>query len=995
MARMKGSDSRIQLGGERRQVTAVFYDIVGSTELLLSNDPEKYLRSIASLHNSSEDIIRRHGGNLSRRLGDGGCGYFGYPAQVEDAAEMAVQAALELIEMATRQSHRPRTVPFKLRVGVATSVVVLSSDGKDIVGTAPILAARLQAEAQPDTVLVAEATYQLTRNRFDYTFLRDAALKGFSEPSALWQPLARSPGSLRDRSNPARGAPMGGREKELARLTIEWNAASSGAGRSVAVTGEAGIGKSRLVAELRRSLGRENDADILLQCDARMTGEPMQPLIGFLEASVGKDVLQRGNAPQLREALHGIGLPVDERAARAIATFTGGDSRRKAGNIQVADLSGEAFRKDVIRAAVQILCAGEAAKLIVIEDVHWADSMTLTMLEHLVSHARHRPVLVVQTSRGPTAVAAAESLPLQGLGTAAMKSLVASVWGGAPPAGLVSFILQQCDGLPLYAKELALLLRSRHSVAPAAASWTKLLVEEGVSSLNDLLAVKLAKVGSARRVAQLASVIGREFSVSLLNRLLDGAAAASLEADLAALVAHGVIEQGATSNDAFQFRHVLQHEATYGSLLRTDRRRFHKRIAQLLSEEDVPSVPPAVAAWQCAEAGLHLQAAQFAMKAAEACVLRSAMREARQSLDLCAREIAAMRRHVDRRPFLLDLLQLQGVVATALEGEGSQLARRTYARAISLLKRDGSANREERLPLYWGWWFTAPNISLQQSRARVLVSDMEGARDPETRLQAYHCGWATSFHAGHHDYCLDCVGKGIALYDAERALRNRAFYGGHDAKVCGLGESALSYLLTDAHEPSEAAIRQCLEWADRTEHVGSMVHALYYGIVLRRCQQRYEDVHSLGERMLALADENGLVASQARANMYCGWAEAMASSPERGAARFEEGLRLQKLTGTDDNLSIHSDMHSEILERMGDPGAAVVPIENAIALGRKSGQWFWLAELYRRRAHLRLALGDAPARARRDLRYALQSAETQGAEWLAKRAGHDLRHHFG
>ncbi|OCP05254.1 MULTISPECIES: AAA family ATPase [unclassified Ensifer] len=992
---MKGSDTQFQLGGERRQVTALFYDIVGSTELLLSSDPEKYLHSIANLHNSSEDIIRRCGGNLNRRLGDGGCGYFGYPEQIEDAAERAVQAALELVQMANRHSRRARTVPFQLRIGVATSVVVLSSDGNDIVGTAPILASRLQAEAQPDTVLVAEATYQLTRNKFDYTFLRNAALKGFSEPTPLWQPLATSPASVRFSPNPARGMPMGGREKELARLTSEWQAACEGNGKSIAVIGDAGIGKSRLVAELRRTVRHENDADILLQCDMRLSGEPLQPLIGFLEAKVGRDTLQSGNAPRLQEALQGVGLAVDESTARSISAFTGGVSRRRAGNIQVADISGEAFRKDVIRAAAHILCAGETAKLIVIEDVHWADSMTLALLEHLHAHARRLPVLVIQTSRGPIAHETAECLTLTGLGTPAMKNLVASIWGGTPPAGLVSFILQQCDGLPLYAKELALLLRGRHVATSIAADWTKLLVDEGVSSLNDLLAAKLAKVGSARRVAQLASVIGKEFSVSLLKRLLDGIKAPSLDDDLAALVSHGVIERAATSEDAYQFRHVLQHEAAYGSLLRSDRRRIHKRIAQLLSEEDLPGLPPAVAAWQCAEAGLHREAAQFAMKAAEACILRSAMQEARQSLDLCAREIAAMPRQADRRDFLLDLLQLQGVVATALEGEGSQLARRIYARAMSLLRKDGSANREERLPLYWGWWFTAPNVSLQQSRARVLVDDMQNANDPETRLQAYHCGWATSFHAGHHGFCLDCVSKGLELYDAERASRNRAFYGGHDAKVCGLGESALSYLLTDAQAPSETAIRQCLEWADRTEHVGSMVHGLYYGIVLRRCQQRYEDVHRLGERMLSLAEDNGLVASQARANMYCGWAEAMASSPERGAKRFEEGLRLQQQTGTDDNLSIHSDMHSEILERMGRPADAVALVENAIALGRKSGQWFWLAELYRRRAHLALTLGDAPARAKRDLRYAVQSAEAQGAEWLAKRARRDLRHRFG
>lgn len=993
---MKGFDSQFQLGGEKRQVTALFYDIVGSTELLLRNDPEKFLRSIANLHNTTEDIIRRHGGYLSRRLGDGGCGYFGYPIQVEDAAERAVQASLELIEVVSRQRQRSRSVPFKLRVGVATSVVILSSDGNDIIGTAPVLASRLQAEAQPDSVLVAESTYQLTRNRFDYRFLRNAELKGFSEPIPMWRPVAGSQASVRFSPDPTPGTPIRGRERELARLASGWRAACEGNGTSIAVVGDAGIGKSRLVAELRHKIHHEADADILLQCDARMTGEPLQPFIGFLETKVGRDIVRSGNALRLREALGDVGLIIDASTAKSISAFTGSGSPHRAGQIQVSDISGEIFRREVIGAAIRILCAGDAAKLIIVEDVHWADSMTLTMLEQLHGHVSRLPVLVIQTSRAPVQQGVSECLSLTGLGTSAMRALVTSIWGGAPPHGMAAFILQQCDGMPLYAEELARFLRSKQAPTQTPAGWTKLLVEEGVSSLNDLLAAKLAEVGRARQTAQLASVVGKEFSPALLRRLLEGIGAVpSLDADLAILVSHGVIERSATSEEAYQFRHVLQHEAAYGSLLRSDRRRIHKRIAKLLSEEEVPSLPAAVAAWQCAEAGLHREAARFALKAAEACVLRSAMQEARQSLDLCAQEIATMPRQADRADLLLDLLQLQGVVATALEGEGSHQARKIYARAMSLLQRDASANRDERFPLYWGWWFTAPNIALQQSRARVLVNDTQGANDPETRLQAYHCAWATSFHAGHHDFCLDCVTKGIELYDAERAVRNRAFYGGHDAKVCGLGESALSYLLRDEQEPSEIAIGQCLAWADTTDHVGSMVHALYYGIVLRRCQRRYEDVHRLGERMLSLANESGLVASQARANMYCGWAEAMASSPESGAKRFESGLRLQQQTGTDDNLSIHSDMHSEILERMGSPADALAPIENAIALGRKSGQWFWLAELYRRRAHLTLALGEKRARARRDLRHAVQTAEAQGAEWLAKRARRDLRRHFG
>lgn len=993
---MKSLGSQIQIGGERRQATALFYDIVQSTELLLRSDPEEFLRSVERLHDTAERIVRRHGGFLHQRHGDGGSCYFGYPEQSEDAAESAVQASLELIDVVRRPVSRKTT--FKLRVGVATSLIVFSTDGNEVIGTAPVLATRLQAEAQPNSVLVADSTYELTRSKFDYSFLKDAQLKGFSTPIPAWQPLSAKQARDRFSRNPKPDTPMRGRDQELARLMSEWRTVCDGAGKSIAILGDAGIGKSRLVSELCRQLQRDGSEDIFLQCNRALTGQPLHPFLGFLEAKIGREALESGGDGRLLgEALRAVGLEADAAAVTAISDFASEKSRSTSGNIRVADLSGQAFRKEIIDAAIRILCGGGPAtpKLIVVEDAHWADNMTLELLDRLSEHLAKLPLFLIQTSRSVAASAVNDKLVLAGLRSSAMSDLVSTIWRGAPPRGLSAFILQQCDGMPLYAEELALFFRARHASAQTPAEWRKLLLEGGVSSLNDLLAAKLAEVGHARRTAQLASVIGREFDAGLLRRLLDGTEGQRLETDLAALASHGVIERKPGPTDTYQFRHVLVQEAAYGSLLRRDRRLVHERIARILVEEDVPSLPAAVAAWQCAEAGRHSDAARFALKAAEACVLRSAMHEAAHSLDLCAQEIAAMPRQPARTELLLDLLQLQGVVSTALEGEGSRQARNIYSRAMSLVRRHPSGNRELRFPIYWGWWFTAPNTLAQQSRAQVLVEDMKAVEDPETRLQSYHCAWATSFHAAQHSFCLDCVLKGIELYDSERAIRNRAFFGGHDAKVCGLGESALSYLLIGAADASETAISQCLEWAASTDHVGSMVHALYYAIVLRRCQSRYDDVYRLGEQMLSLAEKNGLVASQARANMYCGWAELMSSSPEPGAKRFQAGLRLHQQIGTDDNLSIHSDMHSEVLERIGRPTESLALVDNAIALGRKSGQWFWLAELYRRRAELRQVLGEKPALVKRDLRRAVQTAEAQGAEWLAGRARRDLQRHFG
>ena len=989
---MKSLDTRLRLAGERRQVTALFYDIVGSTEILVRSDPERFFRSVTVLHQTAEAIVGRRGGFLHKRLGDGGCCYFGYPEQSEDAAENAVDAALELIRSATKRTRKTEET-LRLRVGIATGLVVFSSESDEIVGTAPILASRLQAEAEPNSVLVADATFELTRDKFDYSRIGEAKLKGFVTRVSLWRPESK-----RRASGPAPlarnvGQAMMGRDEELAALVDAWKAAREGTGGSFAIIGEAGIGKSRLVSELRRGI---DGGGLAFQCNKRFESHPFHPFIGFLETMVDARVLKGGGGGPLREALQAAGMEIDAEAAETIGAFTAERSGATAGNILVTDLTGRAFRKRVIDAAVRLLCSGASSGpiLIVFEDVHWADEMTLELLDSLCALAATLPILVIQTSRVARIEAIATRLALTGLPPAAIRELVTSIWDGSAPAGLSDFILEQCDGMPLYAEELAHFFRARHTSGLPMSEWKELLLEGGVSSLNDLLSSRLAGAGAARRVAQFASAIGREFTIGLLANLLEGTDRHGLDVHLKVLAAHGIIEPASTQADTYQFRHVLLQEAAYGSLLKSDRRRIHMRIARLLVEESVPPLPAAIAAWQCAEAGRHGDAARFALTAAEACVLRSAMKEAALSLDLCTKEIASLStRHPGRRELILGMLQLQGVVATALDGEGSETARRTYSRAIQLVRRQ-SAMREVHFPTYWGWWFTAPNIRTQQSRARILVEDMMTVNDPETRLQSYHCAWATSFHAGEHRFCLDCVVNGLELYDADRAVRNRAFFGGHDAKVCGLGESALSNLIVDRVDASEKAISQSLDYAASIDHVGSLVHALYYAIVLRRCQGRYEDVHALGEQMLSLAERHGLVASQARANMYCGWAEAMSASIDGGTRRFDEGLALQKQIGTDENLSIHVDMQSEILERSGRPNEALALIDDAIAGGRKSGQRFWLAELYRRRAALRQLLGARPTEVKTDLKRAVQTAEAQGALWLARRARHDLQLHI-
>lgn len=964
------SVSQFKLVGERHQVTALFYDIVGSTKVLVNSDPEEYYGLLKEFHKASEGVILRHNGFVHQKLGDGGACYFGYPQQGEDAPEKAVRAALELI-------NNRRRGPLKIRVGVATGMVLISSDRREFVGTAPVLAARLQTKAATNSVLVAESTYRLTQNKFDYEAMNRASFKGFDEPIFIWRPIA--PNLSRPAKEEGR---LSGRDQELARLMQVWRSARQGDGRSVAIVGDAGIGKSRLVSELHRAVTAGDGDVIRMQCDSRLGSRPLHPVLNCLEA----EIEQAGRAPADRPRK--ARFEISQRGAQILSDFASEKPKDNSTNIRVDDISGQSVRQEVIGAAVEVVCSGAArqATMIILEDMHWADSMTVEFVELLIATGRDLPLLVVQTSR--RAVAGAEMLSFQldlsPLSDVAATQIVDAIWSDGAPAGLAEFVQQKSDGIPLFVEELTLLLKRNSSSVSNAAGWTRLLQEQGVSTLNDLLAARLADVGRARRVAQIASVVGRDFNSAVLGRLM-GVDKEAVDRPVESLIMAGLVEKKPDDDGEYRFRHALIHEAAYGTLLRSDSRRIHRQIGRLLVEDETLDAPADLVAWQCAKGGLHYDAARSALQACESRVVKSAMREASQLLDLASEQIALLPQNAQRRELHLDFLELQGVVSAALTGEGSQETRDVFAKAMALIKRKGAADHESRFPLYWGWWFTAPNITVQHLRAEILVKDMEGARDPEVRLQALHCAWAAGFHAAKHEFCLACIAEGLKLYDADRAVRNRALYGGHDAKVCGLGESSLANLLIGDAKASETAIQECLTWATATEHVGSILHSIYYAMELRRSQAEYGEVLQLSERMSRLARDHELPSSQARADIYSGWAIAMTNSLDHGSKRFQAGLDLQQKVGTDENLLIHLDMQSEIQAKSGRHELAVESVDRAIDASRKSGEKFWLAELFRRRAEVRIAQGEeGPARA--DLRRGIQIAETQRATWLADRS---------
>ncbi|MBM6594042.1 AAA family ATPase [Microvirga pudoricolor] len=1001
------------LAGERRQVTAFFYDIVGSTQLLHAFDPEEFGLVQRRVHSLAAASIQEQGGHLDTLRGDGGAAYFGYPAPSETAAESAVAAGLDLVSRCRALQESGKGPLLQVRVGIATGMVIISDfqdsalpGGWEVIGITPALAARLQSEAEPDSVVVADATFRLTRGAFAFEPLGQRTLKGFAEAVQIWRPTGRRSHGVRFASSRHPMTPLVGRDAELERLRHAWAETREGRGQVLTVVGEAGIGKSRLVAEFSQEVkapeapGRGRTGDVrVFQCLPRGNARPLHPFIDSLHRLIRGET---AGSPSLSveevDAFmrHG-GVALEPDETEVIAFLSGGPGNRPADRL--ADRPGEETRRLALDAAFTVLAAWAARRpqVIVVEDTHWADTMTRSLIAEAADRLAGLPVLVLLTSRqddeGVPPRPNATTVALGRLDAQTAPRMIASLWGGPPPQGFASFVHHKSDGVPLFAEELAILLKERFLQGDSdARDWDRALRESGIVTLQDLLSARLSGLGPARRIAQLASVIGREFGADLLARVLEREEPAlSLDEALAHLLRSGIIRRTHEESDAaYRFRHVLLQEAAYDSLLKSDRRELHGRVADLAPRQGGSVLPDDVMAWHCDQAGRPRDAAGYALRAAESCSARSAVREAEGLLAFAEDLIGRCEPGPDADELSLQLLAARGPVVIALSGKGSPEARAVYDQGVALCRRQEVAGERERwFPLYWGWWYTSPDRITKKTRSQVLIDDLDRANDPEIRLQSFHCAWAANYHVGHHDVCMDCIDEGLKLYDPDQGRVSRARYGGHDAKVCGLGERAHLLWLMGDRTGAQASMRQSLEWAESIDHLGSLCHALDYAALFSVYCRDLAQTAAFASRMHLLAETHGLPEVHAKSRIFGGWATALQGAFDTGFSEFLQGLEAQQAVGSDEDWPVYRSLWAELLIRAGQEDRALVVLNEAIQDAQTSGNAVWLPELYRMRARTR---GPAvnPDASVQDLESAIRLAEEQGAATLAALARADL-----
>jgi class 3 adenylate cyclase/predicted ATPase len=693
---------------ERRQVTVMFSDLVGSTALSARMDPEDLRNVISAYQSCVAEIVNRFDGFVAKYMGDGVLVYFGYPEAHEDDPERAVRAGLELVAAV---SCLKAEAALQTRVGIATGLVVIgdligsgASQETAVVGKTPNLAARLQDVAEPDMVVVAESTRRLLGNLFELDDLGAKNLKGINEPAQAWAAVRPSSVESRFEAFHASGlTDLVGRQEELDVLMRRWSNVLNGQGQVVLLSGEAGIGKSRLTAALVERLATEPHARLRYFCSPRHTDSALYPIISQMERAAGfarSDTAQT-KLDKLDTVLAQSFTPLQDRALFADLVSLPNDGR-----YPTIDMSPQRRRQRTLEALTTqtVALAEQTPLLMIFEDIHWIDPTSLEALGRGIDRIKAVGVLLIITHRPefePPWIGRpyVTTLTIRRLGERDIAAMIDGVAGNNPlPASVRQDIIERTDGIPLFVEEMtkAVLEAEGEGAAAQALSMVPSPVLAVPASLHASLMARLDRLGPAKEVAQIGAVIGREFSHALL-----AAAARKPEAELGSaldrLIEAGLLfRQGVPPHATDLFKHALVQDAAYGTLLREPRRVLHARIGETLESQfrEIAENQPELLARHFTEAGLIEKAAELWGKAGQRSFVRSALVEATVQFSNALDQIATL------------------PATPALRREEIKLQ-------VALLQ-----------PLMFVKGFTPPETKAAVERARLLIEKAEALGEP-------------------------------------------------------------------------------------------------------------------------------------------------------------------------------------------------------------------------------------------------------------------------
>jgi class 3 adenylate cyclase/predicted ATPase len=995
-------------GAERRQLTVLFCDLVGSTALSARLDPEDLRAVIGAYHSSAAAVIERAGGFVAKYMGDGVLAYFGYPRADEHDAERAVRAGLALTEAVDRLDAAAG-VPLQVRVGIATGLVVVGdligegeAQERGVVGETPNLAARLQAVAEPGAVVIAPSTRRLTGGLFDYADLGPVEIKGLAAPVLAARVVHESTAESRfEALRPAR-TPLVGRDEELALLLRRWQQAKTGEGRVVVLIGEPGIGKSRLAQAMLDGTTGEPHTRLRYFCSPHHQASALHPFITQLEHAAGfsRDDMPEARLVKLEALLARSNAGAEETGfIAALLSLPTGDK------YSLPDLTPQRRKEKTLEALLAQLSqlAARQPVLMLFEDAHWIDPTSLELLTLTVARASQLPLLLLVTARPEFTPpwpdhAHVTTQALARLGRREGATLVERSAGGkALPAEILEQILARTDGVPLFLEELTKtviesgLLREADKHYALDGALPPLAIP---STLHDSLMARLDRLAPMREVAQIGAAIGREFSYPLLSAVA-GQPDDQLNEALDRLVrAELVFGRGEVPEAVYTFKHALVQEAAYASLLRERRRQLHARIAEALKDAfpEVAETQPELVAHHYAAAGLPAPAIDYYRRAANRAMAASANAEAIAHLTKGLELITSLPESSERISREIEFRLALGTSLTAIQGWGCVEATTAYTRAKELCADAGDTPELFRgLMGLWLMHLGRPDMETASGLSLELFDLAARLGNDEFRLLAELIAFLTCFWSGRYTRALSHAVRVRVLYDPERHRGPKIFV--MDPAVLALAiESLALWCLGYPERASERGLAT-LAMAQTVAHPFSLSRALWCEAVLRIQGREPELIVARTKAYLAVAREQGFVRDCALGSMLEIWHDARVTgqSGDDRIEAFRSALAALGRMGTRMGLGFYHALFAECLEKQGNTDEALTALEAAVVHCECTGDALGQPEVHRLMGDLLLRLNpDAPDRAEVSYRRAIERARAQEAKSWELRAATSL-----
>ena len=982
--------------GERRYLTVMFCDLVGSTPLSEQLDLEDLHELIRRYLEAAGAVAQSFSGFIGQYHGDGMLVYFGYPRAREDFAVLGVRAGLEIVRAVadlSGQLVREGQPEVRVRIGVHTGLVVGGELGRGerretsvIVGLAANLAARLQTEAQPGTVVISGATHRLLRGAFRCLPLGDVALKGLAAPVSVFEVLEEAEAAPAE-TEEAPAAPLIGRGAELARLREAWAGVLAGGGARRLLTGEAGIGKSRLVAEFRRGLGGGACHWLAMAGAEQAQNSALHPLLALLRQRLGlaREEGAEERLEKIEKFAAEFAFPPESTGALLAAALAVPGAAARGWEV----LSPAAARQRLIAWLPELLAAYAVRRPVVllVEDLHWLDPSTLEALHRLAAAPIPR-VLVLGTARPEFhgAWPAESVIGLERLPAADAAVFVESLAGaGALPPELVRQVVSKADGVPLFLEEMTKMALG--SGLDAGAAGRELAIPD---TLHAVLMAQLDRTATEREVAQLAAVLGGEFHYEMLRALSpleDGV----LIAELGKLVESGLLaRRGAIPDATFAFRHALLQAEAYQSLLRRKWQQYHGQIARMIEERfpEVKTAQPELVAHHFTEAGRLAEALEYwhgaAAQAAERCAGREALAHAGRGLALLPAVPDSPARFAHEIEFTL----LRGWALTVLMGFAAPEVAATYERALELCRQLGDAPQVIKVaPVLFGVYIATANFPAAREMAEQLRRVGEQENAPLTLLQAWFSTGAHAFYTGDLDAALAALRRALEFSEGLA----RPPWHTLDAKVTALGWGALALMLRGQPDEALRGARAGRDCAEELRHPHSIACAGHFVQLVHFWREEPAEALEGMAEYLAFCQEQGFGYWMPPAMMIAAWARG-ALAPEAAAIEaLRQGDALWRRSGADIAGPQHYAMLAELAGKLGCFDEAFAAIATGREFVQRTGELAyapWLADLEGALWQQRTP-PDFP-RAETCFREALAFARRCGARWHELRAALSL-----